>query len=130
MVATPPATRVSSWRERADRDDGDAVGADVAVARAGDHAEHGGLPRPAGVDGLPEPQQRRCAFVDEAGAELDLEGRPSSVDELDDGVDLRAVIVPVVEHLAVEGWAGRGGPGSPGTRTAANQLKSKNLIQH
>ena len=46
------------------------------------------------VQSFVEPQETRGGFLDLAGTELDLEGRPAAIGGLDDGIDFQARVSP------------------------------------
>src|SRR5665213_293359 len=93
---------IQSGPQCPDRDDVDAVVANVSIARPDDHAEHGWAAALARVDLPNELVEARRALVQESRSKLNLESCPTAVCRLDDRIDLEAVAVAVLENMAVD----------------------------
>jgi hypothetical protein len=97
----PPTSRQGS-RACSQRHHGDAIGAPVAIAAAADHRQEGGFAAAAGIDLLAKAQQAGGGGLHLARSELDLDRAPAAIAQLHDRVHLNAVVVAVVEHLALQ----------------------------
>ena len=93
----------SSRPERPDGYHRHSVGPRVPVAAVYDHPERGGLPAPARVDAIREPEQGPRGVVDPVRAQLRLEGGPATRSGVDDRVHLQAGVVPILVHASVHG---------------------------
>ena len=105
MAKTCVDIEKASGAKSAKRDDADSVVAAVGeVANGRDDREEGRLPHLARVDDASELLQRGRALVDQfLPAKFQLDESVAAVSEMDDGVALQPVRVPVVEYGPVQG---------------------------